>query len=155
MEILELPGYTEEEKLSIAERYLVPKQVKAHGLTDDRHLDLDDAALRAIIEDYTREAGVRNLEREIASVCRKVGDARSPRAHGRRRSTVDAADKVRELLGPPRTSTSEVVERIDGRAWRRASPGRRSAATSSSSRRRDARLRRRCMLTGQLGDDDA
>ncbi len=108
MEILQLPGYTEVEKVRIAESYLVPKQVKSHGLTDD-DISFDESALRAIIEDYTREAGVRNLEREIASVCRKVATQIAEGSTAK--VEVDAA-KVRELLGRARYF-GEVVERID------------------------------------------
>lgn len=71
MEVIELPGYTEDEKLMIAKRHLVPKQLEAHALTND-DLQLDDEAIRVIIRSYTREAGVRNLERKIATVCRGV-----------------------------------------------------------------------------------
>ncbi|MDK9709937.1 endopeptidase La [Acidaminobacter sp.] len=71
MEIIEVSGYTEFEKLNIAKRYLVPKQLKAHGLTED-NLSLSDDTLSAIISYYTRESGVRELERQIATVCRKV-----------------------------------------------------------------------------------
>ncbi len=71
MEIIRLPGYTEDEKLQIAKRFLWPKQLKAHGLSA-RNLEISDAALSRIIDDYTREAGVRNLEREITGICRKV-----------------------------------------------------------------------------------
>src|SRR6266516_3851144 len=71
MEILELTGYTEEQKLHIARNYLLPKQLEANGLNKDE-ISVDDDALRRIARDYTREAGVRNLEREIGSLCRKV-----------------------------------------------------------------------------------
>ena len=71
MEVMELPGYTEEEKVMIARRYLLPEQLEAHGLTDGL-LEFTDDAIRTIICSYTREAGVRNLEREIAAVCRGV-----------------------------------------------------------------------------------
>lgn len=71
MEILQLPGYTEEEKVQIASRYLVPKQLEAHGLSTYR-IRFSEEAIRHIIRFYTREAGVRNLEREIASICRKI-----------------------------------------------------------------------------------
>src|SRR5690606_29553201 len=71
MEVIRLPGYTEDEKLNIALRYLVPKQIKANGLKEGE-LDIGEATVRDIIRHYTREAGVRNLEREIAKICRKV-----------------------------------------------------------------------------------
>ena len=71
MEVIRIAGYTEDEKVNIAQRYLVPKQVKANGLKDDE-ISLSEGAIRDIIRHYTREAGVRNLEREIAKVCRKV-----------------------------------------------------------------------------------
>ena len=71
MEILNLPGYTEEEKHNIARRYLLPKQVAEHGLKPEQ-LKMTDAALTKTIQEYTREAGVRNLERELAAVCRAV-----------------------------------------------------------------------------------
>jgi ATP-dependent Lon protease len=98
MDVIALSGYTEEEKLGIAKRYLLPKQRKQHGLQPGQ-LSLSETILRTIIRDYTREAGVRNLERRIADVCRKAasavarGAARSPRVDERR---------LREWLGPRR-----------------------------------------------------
>jgi ATP-dependent Lon protease len=71
MEIIEIPGYTEEEKLGIAQKYLIPRQLKEHGITEE-HIQIAAPALRQIVSHYTREAGVRNLEREIANVMRKV-----------------------------------------------------------------------------------
>lgn len=71
MEVIEIPGYTEEEKLGIAQRYLIPRQLDEHGITN-KHVQLTEPAIRQIISHYTREAGVRNLEREIANVMRKV-----------------------------------------------------------------------------------
>lgn len=71
MEVIEISGYTEEDKVHIAIDYLIPKQVKEHGLKE-HHISLSEGAIRKIIREYTREAGVRNLERQIASVCRKV-----------------------------------------------------------------------------------
>ena len=75
MEIIELPGYSEDEKLEIARRYLVPRQLAEHGLLTEGLLSFTDAALRAVVRAYTREAGVRNLERAIASICRKQARA--------------------------------------------------------------------------------
>jgi ATP-dependent Lon protease len=71
MEVIEIPGYTEEEKLGIAQKYLIPRQLEEHGITN-KHVRLTEPAIRQIISHYTREAGVRNLEREIANVMRKV-----------------------------------------------------------------------------------
>jgi ATP-dependent Lon protease len=71
MEIIELPGYLQYDKREIARRHIIPKQLKEHGLTDHK-VSVTDAAIDKIINEYTREAGVRNVEREIASVCRKV-----------------------------------------------------------------------------------
>ncbi|MDR1617307.1 MAG: endopeptidase La, partial [Syntrophomonadaceae bacterium] len=71
MEIIELGGYTEEDKVQIAKGYLIPKQIEEHGL-QSKHVNFSDAVIRKIIQDYTREAGVRNLERQIASICRKT-----------------------------------------------------------------------------------
>src|ERR1700753_3846173 len=71
MEVIQLAGYTEEQKLQIAKRYLVPRQIERNGLTKSK-IAFSDPALRVIISDYTREAGVRQLEREIGSACRKV-----------------------------------------------------------------------------------
>src|SRR5947209_11312632 len=71
MEVIELPGYTEDEKYHIARRFLVPRQIEEHGLTR-AHIRFTDAALRRLIREYTHEAGVRNLEREIGTICRKV-----------------------------------------------------------------------------------
>ena len=71
MEVIRIPGYTEDEKLAIAEKYLLPKQIKDHGLKPE-NLKISESALREIINSYTRESGVRNLERQIANICRKV-----------------------------------------------------------------------------------
>lgn len=71
MEVIELSGYTEEDKVHIAEGYLIPKQIKEHGMKPD-HISFSEGAVRRIIREYTREAGVRNLERQIASICRKI-----------------------------------------------------------------------------------
>jgi ATP-dependent Lon protease len=98
MEVLQLPGYSEEEKTLIAQRYIIPKQLDEHGLTAEDVTFADDA-IRKVIADYTREAGLRNLEREIAAICRKI--ARKHAEGQRERVTVTAA-MVPEVLGPPR-----------------------------------------------------
>jgi ATP-dependent Lon protease len=108
MEVLELQGYTEEEKTRIAVEHLVAKQVTNHGLTAEQ-IRFTDPALRAIIRGYTREAGVRNLEREIASLCRKVARRR---AEGQE-ETVDITPAfVIEMLGAPRFLDEEIGERL-------------------------------------------
>jgi ATP-dependent Lon protease len=108
MEILELSGYTEEEKLHIARRFLLPKQIAANGLKADE-LSIPDETVSAIIRGYTREAGVRNLERELGSVCRKV--ARQI-AEGHSGPVAVSPESLRELLGRPRFF-EETAERLD------------------------------------------
>ncbi len=103
MEIITLTGYTEEEKIQIANRHIVAKQLEAHGLTGT-NLVLSDQMLRAIIRGYTREAGLRSLEREIAALCRKVA---MRFAMGRRKPVILNAAKVRNFLGPPRNMPEE------------------------------------------------
>jgi ATP-dependent Lon protease len=98
MDVIQLTGYTEDEKLQIAKRYLVPKQLEAHGL-DPAKLEVDDEALRMIIREYTREAGVRGLERRIADLCRKA--ARKV-AEGYNRKLRIEVKRAREWLGPRR-----------------------------------------------------
>ncbi len=100
MDVIQLSGYTEEEKLGIAKRYLLPKQREAHGLTASR-LALSDAVLRTIVREYTREAGVRNLERRIADVCRK---AATQIARGKAQRIRADDRKLRDWLGPRRFS---------------------------------------------------
>ncbi|MEA2583413.1 MAG: ATP-dependent Lon protease, partial [Thermomicrobiales bacterium] len=118
MEVLQLSGYTDDEKVQIARKYLVPKQITAHGLTPEE-VSFDDKALRVIVRSYTREAGVRNLERQIATVCRKI--ARDI-AEGATRIEPVTAERVVDYLGRPRFF-DEVAERTDrpgvatGLAW--------------------------------------
>jgi ATP-dependent Lon protease len=97
MEVIQLSGYTLDEKLHIAKRYLVPRQVEANGLRASQ-IDFADPALRAIIEEYTREAGVRSLEREIGNVCRKVAREIAEGKDAKRKRRI-SAKRVRELLG--------------------------------------------------------
>ena len=99
MEIIQLAGYTEQEKLQIAKRYLVPRQIDRNGL-DDSKIEFTDEALRLVIDGYTREAGVRNLEREIGAICRKV--AREVAEGTRNRKRTIRERQVRELLGKKR-----------------------------------------------------
>jgi ATP-dependent Lon protease len=105
MEVLELPGYIEEEKVEIARRYLVPRQIRENGLTEEL-ISFTDEAIIAIIRDYTREAGLRNLEREIASICRKVAKGV---AEGRTDPIVVLPGHLSTYLGPAKV-TREVAE---------------------------------------------
>src|SRR5207302_6048834 len=98
LEVIELPGYTEDEKLHIAKHFLVPRQMSEHGLKPAR-LEISDDAIYRIIREYTFEAGVRNLEREIATVMRKV--ARKV-AEGRRTKTIVTQEKIPDYLEPQR-----------------------------------------------------
>src|SRR5262245_3185768 len=127
MEVIQLSGYTLREKLEIARRYLLPEQVREHALTD-ADVQVTDAALQVAIEEYTREAGVRNLEREIANICRKVAVTVARQGTGDRGQGLGSssptpvpqpptpivvdADKAREYLGK-RRFFAEVSERID------------------------------------------
>jgi ATP-dependent Lon protease len=107
MEIIELPGYTGEEKLHIAHKYLIPKQATEHGLKVGEQLEFSDDAIREIIHSFTREAGVRNLEREIATVTRK--QARRI-AEGKLDKMTVTPEIVREYLGVPKFRTEKEVE---------------------------------------------
>ncbi len=103
MEIIELPGYTEDEKLHIAQRYLVPRQLEENGLPPGA-LQIEDAALRLIISEYTREAGVRNLERRIGTIARKTAArvATEPAGQPPAAPMTVGARNLAEYLGPPR-----------------------------------------------------
>src|SRR5512143_2032442 len=118
MEVLHLPGYTEHEKLNIAQKYLIPKEIKAHALKSDEVV-LEDDTIQGIIKDYTREAGVRNLEREIANVCRKAAKAV---AEGKPAPITVTAKDLHDFLGKPRffAETSVMIDRpgvVTGLAW--------------------------------------
>src|SRR6185437_43301 len=148
MEILEIPGYTRRGKLAIARQHLIPKQLEEHGITAAQ-LDITDKAVDLVIDFYTREAGVRTLERQIASIIRGVavkiaeGDT-TPRK-------VDDEDQVREFLGPQKY-TSEVAERTEeagvatGLAW--TSVGGEILFIEATRMYGTGKLQ----LTGQLGD---
>ena len=147
LEIIELPGYTEEEKVHIARKFLIPKQMQEHGLKVSR-IEIEDEALRHLIRDYTFEAGVRNLEREIASVMRKV--ARKV-AEGRRTKTKVTAEKLVDFLGPQK-HFYELAEEKDepgvatGVAWTSAGGDLITVEATLMDGRGNL------TLTGQLGD---
>ena len=104
MEVIALPGYTQREKVEIGKRFLVPKQMENHGLKP-KHIEITDEAMVSLVQNYTKEAGVRNLEREIAGVMRKV--ARTV-AEGRKAKTVITTKKLSDLLGPTRFEYGEL-----------------------------------------------
>jgi len=118
MEVLYIPGYTELEKLQIAERHLVNKQRKDHGLTEEQ-LEIKSAAIQRVVREYTREAGVRNLEQQMAALCRKA--AKTIVADPERKVVIDAAD-VPDYLGPPKfrfglAEEEDQVGVVCGLAW--------------------------------------
>ncbi|MBI4551850.1 MAG: endopeptidase La, partial [Candidatus Latescibacteria bacterium] len=150
MEIISLPGYLEHEKLAIAKGFLVPKQVEANGLAS-AHVTFTDQAILTIIREYTREAGVRNLEREIAAICRKV--ARSVTQKAGRPSLRVGAKQVREYLGAPRFqepahSMQDAVGVATGLAWTEAGGEPLTIEVSLLRRHGEGKL----TLTGQLGE---
>jgi ATP-dependent Lon protease len=119
MELLHVPGYTELEKLQIAERHLLPKQKRDHGLTEDQ-LVLESDALMSLIRHYTRESGVRNMEQQLASICRKA--AKAIVANPEASPFVVDAEKLKELLGPPRfrygmAEQEDQIGAVTGLAW--------------------------------------
>ncbi len=158
MELIELPGYTEEEKVQIARRHLVPKQVRDHGLTttegpnaagEAAHIRFTDAALTTLIRHYTREAGLRNLEREIATITRKIAKRR---VEGRTEPVEVTPELVGELLGAPRFLVEELEERTRvpgvaiGLAW---TPAGGDILFIEATRMKGGKT---LTLTGQLGD---
>ncbi|MBI2844500.1 MAG: endopeptidase La [Armatimonadetes bacterium] len=149
MEVLELPGYTEHEKLEIAKRHLIPKQLAEHGLEMDKHISWTDEAITDIIRGYTREAGVRNLEREIAAVSRKVT---REFAEGRTEAVQVTIDQVRNYLAAPRYLFEELKDRTSesgvavGLAW---TPSGGDVLFVEATRMPGGKT---LTLTGQLGD---
>ena len=148
MEILEIPGYTRREKLAIAKQHLLPKQLEEHGLSTAQ-IDIQDTAIEEIIDQWTREAGVRNLERQIASVIRGVAVKVAEGETSLRKVTT--ADDLREFLGAAKF-TSEVAERTEetgvatGLAW--TSVGGEILFIEATRMYGTGKLQ----LTGQLGD---
>ena len=148
LEILEIPGYTRNEKIMIAKNFLIPKQIEEHGMTKEQ-LTFDDTAVAEIIDSYTREAGVRNLEREVGSVCRGVA---VKVAEGEVKDKVDiTSGNVPDFLGPQKFM-SEVAERTStpgvatGLAW--TAVGGDILFVEATRMPGKSAL----MLTGQLGD---
>ncbi len=120
MEVIELSGYTPNEKLAIAQQFLVPRQIDSHGLKGGR-VTLEDDALKTLIDRYTREAGVRNLEREIGAVCRKLARRIVEEGKGLE-IKVEDAESIRELLGKPkfrrrRKQETSMMGVTTGLAW--------------------------------------
>ena len=149
MEVINLAGYTEEEKVAIAQRHLVPKQAREHGLTPVTDIVFEPEAIRLLARGYTREAGVRSLEREIASVCRKVARRR---AEGDTAAMHVTPDLVVSFLGVPRFELEELEQRtrvpgvVTGLAW---TPAGGDVLFVEATRMRGAHT---LTLTGQLGD---
>jgi len=148
MEVIQLTGYTLNEKMAIAKGFLVPKQVEQHGLEPDA-VEFDDSALRVLIESYTREAGVRNLEREIAKVCRKL--ARRVVEAGKAEPVAVTGEMIGEMLGaikyrPWRKEEKPEIGVATGMAWTEA--GGELLETEVGQMPGKGKL----TLTGQLGD---
>jgi ATP-dependent Lon protease len=149
MEVIEIAGYTEEEKLHIARKHLTPKQAREHGLVEGEDIAWADGALRLLIRGYTREAGLRNLEREIASITRKIARRRVEGAAGLAEVTEVL---VGELLGAPKFVYEELEERTRvpgvavGLAW---TPAGGDILFIEATRMAGAK---NLTLTGQLGD---
>ncbi len=148
MEVLRLHGYTEQEKLEIAKQYLLKKQLEATGLTD-KNIVFQDSAIAEVIRHYTREAGVRNLEREIGNVCRKV--ARRVVKQGKKHKEDLNAENVHEFLGVAKFRDSAANERseiglVTGLAWTEVG----GSILSTEVQVLDGKGK--LTLTGQLGD---
>jgi ATP-dependent Lon protease len=148
MEVLQLAGYTEAEKIEIAKRFLAPKAIEGAGLTSD-NIVVDDDAIQTIIQRYTREAGVRNLEREISSICRKI--ARKVVVEGKSYREEITPEKVTELLGVPRFRPTNAEEQNEvgiatGLAWTEV--GGELLVTEATLMAGKGKL----TLTGKLGD---
>ena len=149
MEIIEIAGYTEEEKVVIARTHLVPKQIADHGMIDGEHIRWTDAALRRLVRSYTREAGLRNLEREIAAITRKVAKRR---VEGHAPSVEVTEALVGELLGAPKFEHEELEERTRipgvavGMSW---TPTGGEILFIEATRMKGSKT---LTLTGQLGD---
>ena len=148
MEIIELSGYTLEEKSEIVKQYLIPKQLKANGLSE-KHAQFDDEAIAYIIEGYTREAGVRTLERMVGTVCRKIAVKRAKNARSPRLKVT--VEKVKEFLGAPKFKIDEAallpqVGAVTGLAWTAVGGTTLTVEVNNFAGKGEIKL------TGQLGD---
>lgn len=149
MEVLELPGYTEEEKVVIAQRHLIPKQTNEHGLKLNDGITFTPEAIQLLIRNYTREAGLRNLEREIASICRKVA---KNIAEGKTEPVLVSPDLVTDFLGAPKFLLEEIEDRTKvpgvalGVAW---TPAGGDILFIEATKMKGGKS---LSLTGQLGD---
>jgi len=148
MEVIHFPGYTEDEKLQIAKKHLLPKLYKSHGL-QKKDLAISDAVLRTVINEYTREAGVRNLEREVATLCRKV--VRKLAGNGKKKSYRITLADLAKYVGPSRFAISLTEKKneigvVTGLAWTQAGGEVLSIEATTMSGKGDL------ILTGQLGD---
>ncbi len=147
MEIINIPGYTEEEKLQIAKKYIIPRQIKEHGLTK-KLVVIPDETIKKVISEYTREAGLRNLEREIAAICRKIA---KKVASGKKETTVVKPTNLHEYLGVPRflpeaEQETDEVGVATGLAW--TPVGGEILYVEATTMKGRGQL----TLTGQLGD---
>ncbi len=147
MEVIQLSGYTEDEKMKISKQYLIPKQIKENGVTE-KNIDFQDSGLKFLIEHYTREAGLRNLERQIGTVCRKV--ARKV-AEGEAGKVKILPEMVTKMLGPPMYMREDALDRDEvgvstGLAWTQAGGEILFIETSMSKGKGGI------ILTGQMGD---
>jgi ATP-dependent Lon protease len=146
MEIINLSGYSQEEKVQISKKYLIPKQMDEHGITNE-HIEFTDEGVQAVIAGYTREAGLRNLERQVGALCRKVA---KKIASGEHTKTHIFSSTVEELLGPPTYSREDSNEYDEvgvatGLAW--------TAAGGEILHIEATKMKGRGItLTGQLGD---
>jgi ATP-dependent Lon protease len=145
MEVIEFPGYMEEEKLQIAHRFLIPRQIEQNGL---KALNFSEAALRSLIREYTHESGVRNLEREIANICRKVARRM---AEGKPTPKVISKQALPKYLGPPHYSYGTAEEKDEvgvatGLAWTESGGDTLSIEVTIMPGKGSL------ILTGQLGD---
>lgn len=148
MEVIRIPGYTEDEKINIATRYLIPKQIKNNGLKENE-IEIQDEAIRDVVRYYTREAGVRGLDREVAKLCRKVVTQNVK--NKTQDKIVITSDKLEDYLGVKKADYGKAedknqVGQVTGLAWTQV--GGELLTIESSA----VKGRGRLVKTGSLGD---